>query len=604
MCPLYPLHIVLLYLCLILPLLLAVVQGSEEFSSLAISGNPLNGGSSASLVFNPSKFKTQEQNVSELQVTCYDCADLFLLHQGDGAGEDGGGGSAANSDDGDGGGLKLVLEIDRPEIARLSSRFDERQPRQDYQLSEVDPSASQEVAGKEIVIDLKSSRFDSASSSNWTVLFNLTGEFLGFANVRAKVVRNKVQLEGSPTAEMAVDVVRKKTIQSKLFSYSVAILVSLAYINMGCAMDLQVVRQTLKRPVGPLIGLCCQYIAMPLIAFGLGFIFIGDAPMRLGLFVTGCSPGGGASNIWTVMFGGNLDLSVTMTALSTFAAFFMMPAWILTLGQHLILDDDSQRNIVIPYYKICIYAFFLVVPLSLGFLIRRKLPKAADFLVKILKPMSLFLILFILIFGIWANLYIFKLMNWQVFLAGMGLPWIGFAFGCTLARALHQTRADIIAIAIETGIQNTGMSIFILWFTLDHPLGDITAVVPVAAATMTPFPLLAALAIKKLAEVIQDRSNAGYKLPVGDEENGGCGGGGGNGVTEEEEAAQIPEKNGVDVKHKNIWLGSSESPSSCIMLPLSESNQKLIAKTPSPEQEETALRANGGSGTCPVIPRI
>ena len=43
-----------------------------------------------------------------------------------------------------------------------------------------------------------------------------------------------------------------------------------------------------------------------------------------------------------------------------------------------------------------------------------------------------------------------------------------------LFRALKQPRNDIIAIAIETGIQNTGMSIFILWFTLDHPLGDIT----------------------------------------------------------------------------------------------------------------------------------
>ena len=43
-----------------------------------------------------------------------------------------------------------------------------------------------------------------------------------------------------------------------------------------------------------------------------------------------------------------------------------------------------------------------------------------------------------------------------------------------LHRALNQPRNDIIAIAIETGIQNTGMSIFILWFTLDHPLGDIT----------------------------------------------------------------------------------------------------------------------------------
>ena len=97
------------------------------------------------------------------------------------------------------------------------------------------------------------------------------------------------------------------------------------------------------------------------------------------------------------MFGGNLDLSVTMTAISTFAAFFMMPgklvlslsscnnrhvafayffpeaqvisyflhvfsAWIFSLGQHLILNDE-RYDIVIPYYKIAIYCFFLVIPL-------------------------------------------------------------------------------------------------------------------------------------------------------------------------------------------------------------------------------------------------
>ena len=56
----------------------------------------------------------------------------------------------------------------------------------------------------------------------------------------------------------------------------------------------------------------------------------------------------------------------------------------------------------------------------------------------------------------------------------MALPWIGFMFGCSLARLMRRTPEDVIAIAIETGVQNTGMSIFILWFTLDHPLGDLT----------------------------------------------------------------------------------------------------------------------------------
>merc|ERR1719385_18183 len=343
---------------------------------------------------------------------------------------------------------------------------------------------------------------------------------------------------------------------------------------MGCAMDLKVVRETLKKPIGPLIGFICQYIFMPLIAFGLGFIFpaaesfgqtlSSHAPMRLGLFVTGCSPGGGASNIWTVMFGGNLDLSVTMTAISTFAAFFMMPAWIFSLGQHLILNDE-RYDIVIPYYKIAIYCFFLVIPLSIGLLIARYLPRVSAFMVKILKPLALFLILFILIFGIWANLYIFKLMDWQVFVAGMGLPWIGFAFGCTLARALNQPRNDIIAIAIETGIQNTGMSIFILWFTLDHPLGDITAVVPVAAATMTPFPLLAALTTKKLIEMY--RARQGYGL-----------------------TAEDPESAAAAVKDKmDIWKNQEQGE-----VPQSQSNQGLMTVDNSPVKKDKT--------GCPVIP--
>ena len=136
----------------------------------------------------------------------------------------------------------------------------------------------------------------------------------------------------------------------------------------------------------------------------------------------------------------------------------------------------DEADIAIPYRKVCTYAFFLVIPLSIGLAISRWAPKVSKFLVKILKPMALGLILFIIFFGVYANLYIFQMMTWQVFLCGMGLPWFGFAFGFTIAKLLKRPTEDIIAIAIETGVQNTGMSIFILWFTLDQPAGDMTGV--------------------------------------------------------------------------------------------------------------------------------
>ena len=54
------------------------------------------------------------------------------------------------------------------------------------------------------------------------------------------------------------------------------------------------------------------------IAYGVGYLFLRDSPAtRFGLFVFGCAPGGSASNTWTVILKGNLNLSLTMTFIST-----------------------------------------------------------------------------------------------------------------------------------------------------------------------------------------------------------------------------------------------------------------------------------------------
>lgn len=61
------------------------------------------------------------------------------------------------------------------------------------------------------------------------------------------------------------------------------------------------------------------------VSYGLGWLlFKENIPLRLGLFFTGVSPAGGASNIWTVLLGGNLDLSITMSTTSTLFSFGML----------------------------------------------------------------------------------------------------------------------------------------------------------------------------------------------------------------------------------------------------------------------------------------
>lgn len=128
------------------------------------------------------------------------------------------------------------------------------------------------------------------------------------------------------------------------------------------------------------------------------------------MFFTGVSPGGGASNIWTVILEGNVDLSITMSAISTIAAFGMMPLWIFTLGREIF----NRGELSVPYSQISTYAVALIVPLIIGFLMQRYMKRIAHFMARILKTFSILLILFIVIFAIVSNLYLFKLFSWQV----------------------------------------------------------------------------------------------------------------------------------------------------------------------------------------------
>jgi solute carrier family 10 (sodium/bile acid cotransporter), member 3/5 len=61
----------------------------------------------------------------------------------------------------------------------------------------------------------------------------------------------------------------------------------------------------------------------------------------------------------------------------------------------------------------------------------------------------------------------------QIVVAGMGIPWLGYMFGYALAKLSRQPHADALAISIETGVQNTGISIFLLRYALGQPAADI-----------------------------------------------------------------------------------------------------------------------------------
>lgn len=183
----------------------------------------------------------------------------------------------------------------------------------------------------------------------------------------------------------------------------------------------------------------------------------------------------------------------------------MMPLWIKLLGTKLIKAVAPTLTIHIPYSRIVASLFTLIVPLFVGLTIAKYKPQWAIKARKLLRPFIISVLVVVVIFGVAINLWLFKLITWPVLLAGLLLPWCGFMFGCFTSILLAQDPSDVTAIAIETGVQNTGIAIMLLKLTFPGTDSDIASLLPITVACFTPAPLLFGYAIHTMIKRPKER---------------------------------------------------------------------------------------------------
>ncbi|THD25133.1 Solute carrier family 10 member 6 [Fasciola hepatica] len=286
-------------------------------------------------------------------------------------------------------------------------------------------------------------------------------------------------------------VLRAQGVVQLIFRIMVVVMVSIFTFTMGCGLDIAVMKAYAKRPVCPAIGFGCQFIIMPLVAFAIAKLVPIKQEFGFGLLTVGCSPGGGASNAWSLMLGGDINLSIIMTFISSLSCLFMMPLLLFIFGRFFI---DVNR-VSIPYGSIALQLLQITTPAMLGLGLRAWKPKIAVRLKHLTRPMFLFFIVFFLTFGIYANLSIFILI-WSypiVMPTSALLPWLGFGLSALATFLLRQPRAVIVTVALETGIQNVGAAILVLLYSMTQPAGDLGAVMPITVSIFTPVPLYFAL---------------------------------------------------------------------------------------------------------------
>lgn len=324
-------------------------------------------------------------------------------------------------------------------------------------------------------------------NSSFTFAVDILAKRLGgsYLFCSLNIHHNAVKLYESRIMHLVVS--RTYTVVELIFRIIVSLFVIFLTFVMGCGLDRDVIMGYSRNPIAPFIGFFSQFVFMPLIFAMVGRFSRIESAFGFGLLAIGCSPGGGASTIWTALLGGDVNLSMAMTFVSSIAAIVMMPLWLFLLSR-LFMDPQV---IQIPYGSIGLNLLQIVIPTGLGILFRWKWKKKAKILSKRVKMMGLVFIIFILTFGTYVNFYIYRLIGDYIYLLPIGalLPWTGFLFGFVLAILTQRTKSEAIAISLETGFQNIAIPLLILKYSIPQPDGDLGSMMPIIVALFTPLPL-------------------------------------------------------------------------------------------------------------------
>lgn len=244
----------------------------------------------------------------------------------------------------------------------------------------------------------------------------------------------------------------------------------LAFVMFGVALGIKprIFVEVFKKPKSVLLGMCCQLILLPAFTCLLA-VLMGKwiSPMMgLGMILVAACPGGNISNFMSSLGKANVELSVSLTAISTALAVFMTPFnfWFWgNLYLHSAAVAADVPMLVIPLWEVFKTIFILLgIPLTLGILTSQYLTKVAEALKKPLQWISIVFFIAMVILSFSSNMAAFLQCVKYIFLVVLihNLMALGIGFG--VGSAARLPFRDRRTLTIETGIQNSGLGLALM----------------------------------------------------------------------------------------------------------------------------------------------
>lgn len=281
--------------------------------------------------------------------------------------------------------------------------------------------------------------------------------------------------------------------------------ITIAFIMFGVA--LQITPESLKnlivKPKATIIGFLSQFVLLPGITFlfvmGLNSFGLITPGIGLGMILVASCPGGNVSNFISTYANGNPGLSVALTALATIAAIFMTPFNFAFYGG--MFAEQSPLLIPIEISTIDMFrqvVILLGIPIALGMLFAWKLPKLTAKIIKPIQNLSVVLFIGMVVIMFANNAHYF--LNFMIFILILVLLHniIAISTGYGISSLFRLKQRNRRTIAIETGIQNSGLGLVLIFNPAIFPEGLETGGMAIITAWWGIWHIIAGLGLARI----------------------------------------------------------------------------------------------------------
>ncbi|CAI2732585.1 unnamed protein product [Schistosoma spindalis] len=265
--------------------------------------------------------------------------------------------------------------------------------------------------------------------------------------------------------------------------WSSAIIAFMLALSVGCCDDPIMIREQLHEPKAILTGLFCQLIIIPMMALGLGLVFVLDIDQAFGLFICSTVPAGGLAYLMTYLSHGDRQLSAALSLIASITDLVVMPLWAITVGWYWF-------NRPINIGKTFGWLMLIASAQSLGTLMRGCQPSLARaILTWITRPLLLLSGILLVTLGVYINHYAFNEVTQNLIFALLSLNICGFAIGWLVGLITNQGCARSRTLSTAASVFNGLLCIPLLRTCVHAPEGDLAAVAALWTVLFTPIPL-------------------------------------------------------------------------------------------------------------------